>query len=224
MTLLEVKELHKTFAGTGEELSILENISFSMEKGESLVITGQSGSGKSTLLNLLAGLDAPTSGSILCSGSEITAMNEDELARFRSRSLGFIFQFHFLLKDFTALENICIPGRIAGLTSAEAEERGCILLEEVGLSDRADHYPSQLSGGERQRIALGRALMNDPDLLLADEPTGNLDSRNSSLVEEILFSLVEKHQKTLILVTHDLQLAQRGKRSVNLHHGILEAL
>jgi lipoprotein-releasing system ATP-binding protein len=187
-----------------------------------VVITGESGSGKTTLLNLVAGLDAPSNGAILFEGTDLGGLSETELAVFRSRNLGFVFQFHYLMRDFTALENVMMPALIAGEAASRARERSTRLLMEVGLSDRADHYPPQLSGGEQQRVAVARALTNDPSIVLADEPTGNLDERNSTAVEDLLFELVGRHGVTLLMVTHDRRLAARGDRRLVLAHGVLQ--
>ena len=175
MNILSMKNVTKTYESGRDTLLILDDISFDVAPGESLVITGESGSGKSTLLNLIGGLDLPDSGDILSCDWALTEKSEMELSRYRSEKTGFIFQFHYLLKDFTALENIMMPGRILGLKKKDVLNRAEDLLEKVGLARRGLHYPGQLSGGERQRIALARALMNRPPLILADEPTGSLD-------------------------------------------------
>jgi putative ABC transport system ATP-binding protein len=182
-----------------------------------LAITGASGSGKSTLLGLLAGLDAPTSGQIVVDGVDITALDEDALAKLRGRRIGFVFQFFHLLPSLTALENILVPMEIAGLPGARA--RATALLEEVGLSERGHHYPSQLSGGEQQRVAIARALSNDPPLLLADEPTGNLDSATGHQIIDLLLGVNRTRGTTLVLVTHDPDLASVAHMSVALRDG-----
>ncbi len=220
--ILEVSELNKIYSSGVEKLTVLNNLSLNIEKGSSVVITGESGCGKSTLLNLIGGLDNISNGTLHSCGFPIHSMNEKQLTEYRRKSIGLVFQFHFLLKDFTALENISIPARIAGVDKKAAGERALELIEKVGLADRRDHFPSQLSGGERQRIALARSLVNDPDLILADEPTGNLDEKNSRIVEDILFSLVEDYKKTLLLVTHNLILADRVDRSFHLTSGELK--
>ena len=222
MAILEIAELQKIYNTGAEELTILNKLSMTINEGSSTVITGESGSGKSTLLNLIGGLDSINSGELQSCGYSIHNMNEKQLTEYRRKSIGLVFQSHYLLKDFTAIENIVIPARIAGSDKKEAFRKGLELIEKVGLSDRRDHYPSQLSGGERQRIALARSLVNDPLLILADEPTGNLDEKNSRLVEDILFSLVEDYNKTLLLVTHNLILADRVDHSYQLSCGELK--
>lgn len=208
--IVEVKKLEKTFETQSETLTILKDLDLCVKEGSKCVIVGKSGSGKSTLLNIIGGLDNPSSGEVFVDGKLISGLNEDQLTDYRKNVLGLVFQFHYLLKDFTALENIYLPAYMAGVPKKEAVERAKILLEDVGLSDRATHLPSQLSGGERQRIAVARSLINNPKLVLADEPTGNLDPANAYLIGEMLFKISEKYNKTLILVTHDMNLAQRG--------------
>jgi lipoprotein-releasing system ATP-binding protein len=208
--LLLVEGVEKTFITGPEELTVLRTISLRLEPGEILSITGESGSGKTTLLSLIAGLDLPTRGRIRCAGYEVSRLNENELTEYRSRRIGLIFQLHYLLKDFTAIENVMLPGYMAGMSRTEATKRAAELLDQVNMGPRANHYPLQLSGGERQRVAVARSLINEPQLILADEPTGNLDERNSRVVEELLFSLVRAHQTSLIVVTHDLGLAHRS--------------
>jgi lipoprotein-releasing system ATP-binding protein len=192
-----------------------------VEKGTTTAISGQSGSGKSTLLNILGGLDRCDSGAVTVAGQEITGLSESGLTAYRSRRVGFIFQFHYLLKDFTALENVMIPGYMAGMKKKAALEKGRALLSEVKLEGRLHHFPSQLSGGERQRVAVARSMMNDPDLILADEPTGNLDPGNSEAVAELLYAEAEKWGKTLIVVTHDERMAGRAMIRYTLEDGRL---
>ncbi len=220
--LLVIDSIEKTFRNGEEKLVILQGVRLSVSPHSIVSISGESGSGKSTLLNIIGGLDKPTSGTVRVAGGRIDNLSEEDLTEFRTYTVGFIFQFHFLLKDFTALENVLLPGFIAGLSKKEAEDRACFLLEQVYLKDRLSHYPNQLSGGERQRVAVARALMNEPEIILADEPTGNLDEANSRNVEEILFSLVTKLDKTLILVTHDMELAGKGTIHYRLQNGNLE--
>lgn len=208
--IVEVKNLEKTFETQSETLTILKDLDLCVKEGSKCVIVGKSGSGKSTLLNIIGGLDNPSNGEVFVDGKLISGLNEDQLTDYRKNVLGLVFQFHYLLKDFTALENIYLPAYMAGVPKKEAVERAKLLLEDVGLSDRATHLPSQLSGGERQRIAVARSLINNPKLVLADEPTGNLDPANAYLIGEMLFKISEKYNKTLILVTHDMNLAQRG--------------
>jgi lipoprotein-releasing system ATP-binding protein len=223
MEILCLKSVKKVFRTGSEDLTVLADVSLSAEEGTTLVISGESGSGKSTLLNLIGGLDTVSSGSIRYRDYEITGRTEEELTEMRSRDLGFIFQFHYLLKDFTALENVLMPAYIRGLPLKAARARADKLLAQVGLRPRREHFPQQLSGGERQRVAVARALMNDPGLILADEPTGNLDEKNSLLVQRILFDLVGEYRKTMVLVTHDAELTAAGDRSHVLEHGLLRS-
>lgn len=208
--ILSLKNIEKTYESSGENLTIIKDLSLDLERGKKCVIVGKSGSGKSTLLNMIGGLDAATSGTILVNGQDVSKMNEKQINEFRKKVLGLVFQFHYLLKDFTAVENIFLPAYMAGVPKKEAFERANDLLEEVGLADRKDHLPSQLSGGERQRVAVARSLVNDPELILADEPTGNLDPENAKMIGDMLFSVTEKYGKSLVLVTHDMELAKKG--------------
>ncbi|MBQ0039162.1 MAG: ABC transporter ATP-binding protein [Treponema sp.] len=219
--VLELKNIEKTYRSSGETLTILKDLDLSLERGKKCVIVGKSGSGKSTLLNIMGGLDDATAGSVIVNGMDICGMNDKQRNEFRKKVLGLVFQFHYLLKDFTALENIFLPAYMAGISKKDAMEKARALLEEVGLSDRADHLPSQLSGGERQRVAVARCLVNEPEIILADEPTGNLDPENALLIGDMLFSLSEKHGKTLVLVTHDMNLASKGDVRYSIENGKL---
>jgi lipoprotein-releasing system ATP-binding protein len=219
--ILRVSGIVKSFASGAETLFILKGVSFTVEKGATAAISGQSGSGKSTLLNILGGLDRCDSGTVTVAGQEISGLSESGLTSYRSRRVGFIFQFHYLLKDFTALENVMIPGYMAGMKKKAALEKGRALLADVKLEGRLHHFPSQLSGGERQRVAVARSMMNDPDLILADEPTGNLDPGNSEAVAELLYAEAEKWGKTLIVVTHDEKMAGRAMIRYTLEGGLL---
>ncbi len=221
MSLLKVVSLRKDYPSGAECIQVLNGVDLELGEGQTVVITGESGSGKSTLLNLVGGLDTATSGWIYLDGLELTRQSEEALARVRSRQIGFIFQLHFLLKDFTALENVLLPALIEGRPLREARRRAEELLARVGLEKRRGHYPAELSGGERQRVAVARSLINDPRLILADEPTGNLDERNAEAVKELLFGLVGEMGKSLILVTHDPQLAAPAQRRYHLEHGRL---
>jgi lipoprotein-releasing system ATP-binding protein len=216
--VLDVQAVKKVFRSGYEDLVVFEGVSFSVSRGSTTVILGESGSGKTTLLNLIGALDTCTEGRILFDGFEITGQSEENLIGFRSKQLGFIFQFHYLLKDLTALENVLVPALIVRSPRRRAERRARDLLDQVGLSERVGHYPVQLSGGERQRVAVARALMNDPQLILADEPTGNLDERNSRAVQQLLFRLVRSHGKSMILVTHAAELSQMGDAHFLLEH------
>lgn len=219
--IVAIHSLAKAYISGSETLTILTGIDLVVERGDSIAIRGESGSGKSTLLNILGGLDRADSGSVRVGALDISSLPERSLTAYRSRHVGFIFQFHFLLKDFTALENVMLPAYIAGCTKKEALERARSLIADVRLESRSDHYPSQLSGGERQRVAVARSLVNDPDLVLADEPTGNLDPRNSGMVADLLYACAEQRGKTLIVVTHDELVAARARHSYRLDAGIL---
>jgi lipoprotein-releasing system ATP-binding protein len=221
---LDVRGVKKVFRSGSEDLVVFEEVSFAVPQGRTAVILGESGSGKTTLLNLIGALDSCTAGRILFNGFDITDQREENLIEFRSRQLGFIFQFHYLLKDLTALENVLIPALIVRAPRVQAGRRAKELLAQVGLSDRMGHYPVQLSGGERQRVAVARALMNDPRLILADEPTGNLDERNSKAIQELLFALVRSYGKSMILVTHAADLSQLGNEHFLLEHRRLRRL
>lgn len=222
--LISVENLSKVYNTESEQLEILKNLSLSVERGTKVVITGESGSGKSTLLNIIGALDSPTSGTVKVGGLLISSQDEDKLTYYRSKTLGLIFQFHYLLKDFTAVENVAMSALIAGVPQKKALDHAKTLLCDVGLEQRANHFPSQLSGGERQRVAVARALINDPELILADEPTGNLDPENAKSVGNLLFSLVDRYKKTLVLVTHDMKLAQNGDIIYTIRNGNLANL
>lgn len=222
--LISVENLSKVYNTESEQLEILKNLSLSVERGTKVVITGESGSGKSTLLNIIGALDSPTSGTVKVGGLLISFQDEDKLTYYRSKTLGLIFQFHYLLKDFTAVENVAMSALIAGVPQKKALDHAKALLCDVGLEQRANHFPSQLSGGERQRVAVARALINDPELILADEPTGNLDPENAKSVGNLLFSLVDRYKKTLVLVTHDMKLAQNGDIIYTIRNGNLASL
>jgi len=219
--LLKVTNIVKNYISGAETLHILKGINLEIEEGKSVAISGQSGSGKSTLLNIIGGLDHTDEGSVFLDGTDITSLSEKEISVYRSKQTGFVFQFHYLLKDFTALENIMLPAYIAGLKKKDAIDRARQLLADVKLEDRSGHLPSQLSGGERQRVAVARSMVNDPALILADEPTGNLDPQNSDIVAELLYENAQKRNKTLIIVTHDKKVAQRASIRFILDNGLL---
>ncbi|MBQ1662066.1 MAG: ABC transporter ATP-binding protein [Treponema sp.] len=219
--IVRVRGLEKTYETSSEKLTILKNLDMDVRKGSKCVIVGKSGSGKSTLLNIIGGLDVATAGTVDVNGKIISSMEENELTDYRSHFLGLVFQFHYLLKDFTALENVFLPAYMAGIPKKTAMEKARSLLCDVGLEDRMTHLPSQLSGGERQRVAVARSLVNDPELILADEPTGNLDPANAVLIGDLLFSMADRYQKTLILVTHDMNLAQKGNVRFFIKDGAL---
>jgi putative ABC transport system ATP-binding protein len=215
--MIELRGVSKTVESGGRPLTILHPLDLSIRRGEFLAIVGASGSGKSTLLGLIAGLDAPTDGSVLIDGVDITRLGEDDLARLRGGRIGFVFQFFHLVPSLTALENILVPMEIAGRRDAATRAR--ILLAEVGLEDRGHHYPSQLSGGEQQRVAIARALANDPAIVLADEPTGNLDSTTGRHIMELLLDVRRTRGMTLVLVTHDAGLASLADSRLTLRDG-----
>ena len=215
--MIELRGVSKTVESGGHPLTILHPLDYTIESGRFVAIVGPSGSGKSTLLGLLAGLDAPSTGSIHIDGTDITRLTEDGLAKLRGEQIGFVFQFFHLVPSLTAFENVLVPMEIAGRRDADARARQ--LLGEVGLTERAHHYPSQLSGGEQQRIAIARALANDPAIVLADEPTGNLDSATGRHIMDLLVNVHRTRQTTLVLVTHDAELAALADRRLVLRDG-----
>jgi putative ABC transport system ATP-binding protein len=215
--MIRLKDVSRTVTSGAGPLTILHPTSLEIAKGRAVAITGPSGSGKSTLLGLIAGLDAPTSGQIWLDGTEITGLNEERLARLRGEKVGIVFQFFHLLPSLTAFENVLVPMEIAG--AADARGRAQALVEDVGLAGRGHHFPSQLSGGEQQRIAIARALANDPPIVLADEPTGNLDSATGRLVIDLLIAVNRKRGRTLVLVTHDPELASMADEAIALRDG-----
>ncbi|MCQ2096834.1 MAG: ABC transporter ATP-binding protein [Fibrobacter sp.] len=223
-SLLETRDLRRVFSETGEKLEILKGVNFSMNAGEFVALTGSSGSGKSTFLNLVGMLDTPTSGEILFKGKTLSKFNSQERDMYHRVQVGFVFQFHHLLSEFSALENVCVPGRILGTPEKACRERAEMLLETVGLKDRLRHLPRELSGGERQRIAIARALMNEPDLILADEPSGNLDEANSARLNELFGELNAKFNQAFLIVTHDETLAKFAKRRVIMHNGLIQGV
>jgi putative ABC transport system ATP-binding protein len=215
--MISLREVSKTVISGTEPLTILHPLTLDIARGEFVAILGPSGSGKSTLLGLIAGLDAPTSGSVIVDGVDITRLDEDALARLRGEKIGFVFQFFHLIPSLTAYENVAVPMEIAGLPDPHV--RANRLLEEVGLTGRAHHYPTQLSGGEQQRVALARALANDPPIVLADEPTGNLDTANGRHIMELLGSIHRTRGTTIVLVTHDAELASLAGSRLVLRDG-----
>ena len=217
--MIAVRNLVKTIRNDGNEVHIIRNVSFDVPSRQFVAVMGPSGSGKSTLLGLIAGLDAPTSGSVSIDGQEITNLREDELAQLRGQKLGFIFQSYHLIPTLTAFENVILPMELNGSLNGDASKRADYLIESVGLTQRRNHYPVQLSGGEQQRVALARAFMMKPSVLLADEPTGNLDSQNGRHVLELLIRLNEGEGATLLLVTHDELLASHAQRRIVLRDG-----
>lgn len=220
--IVKIKSLEKTYSNGTENLTIFKDLNLNVKEGSKTVITGQSGSGKSTLLNIIGSIDSATSGTVIAGPWNVTSLSEKEQALYRSKFLGLIFQFHYLLKDFTALENVYMAAFMAGMSKKQAKEKAEFLLCDVGLEKRLDHLPGELSGGERQRVAVARALINEPELILADEPTGNLDPENALLIGNLLFSMAEKYKKTLILVTHDKNLAKNGDVCYSINCGNLK--
>ncbi|MCX6121461.1 MAG: ABC transporter ATP-binding protein [Ignavibacteriales bacterium] len=221
-TLLTGENIWKEYPmGKNQTLQVLKGVDIEIRHGEFVVIVGPSGSGKSTLLHILGGLDRPTDGMVKLGDQNVFAHTEEQLAIFRNRSLGFIFQFHHLLPEFSALENVCMPALIAGKTIKEATPRAQILLEQVGLSDRARHKPNELSGGEQQRVAVARALMNNPKIVLADEPSGNLDEENGLSLHRLLVHLSEEFGMTFVVATHNFDLTRRAHRVLRLSDGKL---
>lgn len=219
--IIEISGLEKTYISNSENLTILKNLELMVPYGCKTVIVGESGSGKSTLLNIISGIDKATAGKVLCGGKDVMSFNEKQMSEYRSQFLGLVFQFHYLLKDFTALENVCLPALINGMNKKEALERAEKLLHDVGVWERREHLPSKLSGGERQRVAVARALINDPEMVLADEPTGNLDPQNAQLIGELLFNISDIYKKTLVMVTHDRNLATKGDVIYSIKEGRL---
>jgi lipoprotein-releasing system ATP-binding protein len=217
--LLSAADLHKTYTLGQRSLEVLRGVDLELRRGEFLALRGASGAGKSTLLHLLGGLDSPTRGEITLAGRNLATLGRRDLARLRRQEVGFIFQAYYLLPELDALENVCLPARMARTNAAEAEGRGRELLTRVGLKDRLEHKPYELSGGEQQRVAIARALINQPDLILADEPTGNLDSHTGEEIIGLLCALRDEKQTTLIMATHDARVAARAPKVVELVDG-----
>jgi len=217
-SILTGENITKSFPSKSgnDRLTILDDVSLSIDRGSVLCVVGASGSGKSTLLHILGGLDRPDSGRISWNGRHMYDLDNDELADFRNEKLGFVFQFHHLLPEFTALENVMMPALINGSSSENAQERAMELLERFGIPGRAEHRPAELSGGEQQHVAMGRALINDPDLILADEPTGNLDEDNTEILLDMLFELRELDNVSMLLITHEKDIAKRTDQTYQL--------
>lgn len=222
--VLECRAVCKEYEDSDTSVKVLSNVELQLKRGEQLAIMGRSGSGKTTLLQLLGGLDTPTQGQVFLNGRDFKTLKERELEKIRNRCIGFIYQFHHLLPEFSALENVAMPQLVGNVAPALARTRAKALLDSVGLSARYHHRPSELSGGERQRVAIARALINEPDCLLADEPTGNLDDENAVHVLDVLQSLNRERETSIIIVTHDVDLAARMDRTLHLQGGHLIAL
>ncbi|MCX5853930.1 MAG: ABC transporter ATP-binding protein [Deltaproteobacteria bacterium] len=217
--MIQLHNLSKTFIKDGNRIEVLTELNFNIEQGQSLAILGVSGAGKSTLIHILGALDHPTSGTVLFDDVNVFEWNEKKLADFRNRKIGFVFQFHNLLPEFSCLENTMMPAMIQGLPLREATERAELILNEVGLSNRLTHKPGELSGGEQQRVAVARALINEPEIILADEPTGNLDTETGKKIEDLLVRFNQTKKITLIVVTHNKSLADRMSQSIGLKDG-----
>lgn len=222
--VLACYDLAKVYMDGTSKIEVFQQINLEVAAGEMIAIVGNSGSGKSTLLHLLAGLDKPTTGKIVLNGENVLELSEREKCRLRNRSLGFVYQFHHLLPEFSALENVSMPLLIQGMDIPEIEERAVNLLTRVGLEKRMDHRLGQLSGGERQRVAIARALIANPACVLADEPTGNLDPYNADRVLELFFNLQKEHQTSVVMVTHDANIAKRAQRTLRIENGKLATL
>ncbi|NOU61140.1 ABC transporter ATP-binding protein [Marinifilum caeruleilacunae] len=216
--MISAEQIKKSFG----EVNVLKGVDLSIQKGEIVSVVGASGAGKTTLLQILGTLDKPDSGDIVYDGTNVASLNEKELSAFRNSNIGFVFQFHHLLPEFTALENVCIPAYIAKKSKTEATARAKELLEMLKLGHRIDHKPSELSGGEKQRVAVARALINDPLVILADEPSGNLDSKTRQELHELFFELRDQFNQTFVIVTHDLELAEMSDRKIVISDGLIE--
>lgn len=220
--ILKLENVEKKYSGSVEELHIINNLSFSVEEGEFISILGRSGSGKSTLLNIMGLLDRVDDGKIFIGGQEVDKLSEEERDKIKNQMIGFVFQFHYLLPEFTALENVMLPALLNNFDKKlEIEKRAKELLEKVGLGERENHKPSQLSGGEKQRVAIARALINSPKILLADEPTGNLDEETSEMIFKILKDISKNEKQTIIVVTHSKDLAEISDKQLYLKKGVL---
>ena len=216
-------QLERTFEGSGgRPIRVLRGVDLSVSEGETIAVIGPSGAGKSTLLHILGGLDRPTGGTIALGGHDLASLSDDALGDLRNQSVGFVFQFHHLLRDFTALENVMMPLLIGGESRKRSRERALELLDQIGLGERLEHRPAQLSGGEQQRVAVARALAHEPPILLADEPSGNLDVETGGRLHEALFELVARHRTALVVVTHNPTLARQTDRILDLRGGVLQ--
>ena len=221
MAMVDVRNVTKTYRRDAEELVVLNGLSLQVQEGDYAALMGPSGSGKSTLLNLIAGIDKPTSGDVIVAGTNVAQLGETELASFRSHNVGFIFQFYNLIPVLSATENVELPLLLTHLTKAERRERAATALKVVGLADRASHYPRQLSGGQEQRVAIARAIVTDPKVLVADEPTGDLDAKSAHEILDLMETLNKEFKKTIVMVTHDPRAAERAHTQHHLEKGVL---
>jgi len=222
MAMVDVRNVTKTYRKDAEELVVLNGLSLRVEEGDYVALMGPSGSGKSTLLNLIAGIDKPSSGEVVVAGTNVGSLSETELASFRSHNVGFIFQFYNLIPVLSATENVELPLLLTHLTKAERRERAATALKVVGLADRASHYPRQLSGGQEQRVAIARAIVTDPKVVVADEPTGDLDAKSATEILDLLGTLNKDFKKTIVMVTHDPRAAERARTQHHLEKGVLK--
>ena len=220
--ILSTKCVTKAYSMDGSRLEVLKGVDINIHKGEAVCIMGVSGAGKSTLLHILGTLDMPTLGKVYYQGEDLTRKSDDQLASFRNKKMGFVFQFHHLLPELTALENVSLPARVGGKSKEESEGKAESLLDLLGLKKRKSHYPSELSGGERQRVAIARSLVQEPEILFADEPSGNLDSENGKVIQDLFFQLQKDLGLTLIVVTHDQEFADRFPRVYKLRNGVFD--
>lgn len=217
--LMSVRHLSKAYQQGSTKLEVLKGLDLTINRGDAVCIRGSSGAGKSTLLHILGTLDRPTGGDLYYQNENLLKKSDDQLAVFRNKKMGFVFQFHHLMTEFTALENVSMPCRIAGLSRDESEIRAAQLLDEMGLADRKTHYPTELSGGEQQRVAIARALVQNPEILFADEPTGNLDTVNSKMIQDLFFDLKQKKGLTLVVVSHDIEFSKKFPRVLTMKDG-----
>lgn len=223
-SILAGRELRKTFASGKNQLNVLKDLNVEVNRGELVMLVGPSGSGKSTLLSILGGLSRPTTGRVILNNEDIYSLSDDKLADLRNRKMGFVFQFHHLLPEFTAVENVMMPGLMAGFSRKQAEEKAKKILITIGLGGRLIHRPSELSGGEQQRVAIARALINDPDIVFADEPTGNLDKQNADIIHKIILDFNKSFKQTFVIVTHNEHLTKLGNRVLSIEDGMIKNL
>jgi lipoprotein-releasing system ATP-binding protein len=221
-SILSAREIRKSFVTGKNQLNVLKDINLEINRGELLMLIGPSGSGKSTLLSILGGLSRPTQGKVIISNEDIYALNDDKLAALRNKRMGFVFQFHHLLPEFTALENVMIPALMAGVGKKEASEKAKKILITIGLGGRLIHRPNEMSGGEQQRVAIARALINDPDIVFADEPTGNLDKVNAEIIHKIILDFNKSFKQTFVIVTHNELLTSYGNRVIMIDDGFIK--